>query len=121
MTLSKVPQRWEIWLARLSFNDKPDVAKHRPVLVLEVVGHDMLAAKITSHIPRDEFGKFAIMQWSEAGLVRPSTVRCSQLFTIPDTNLARDEPFGILQQSDIDVTSELFIAIGTSTTGHDDD
>lgn len=40
---------WEIWLAKVSFEDNPNVIKNRPVLILQNNTAIFISAKITSH------------------------------------------------------------------------
>ena len=34
-----------------------------------------MALKVTSHVPRNEWGEYALQHWQAAGLNKPSTVR----------------------------------------------
>lgn len=84
MTDSQFPKPYEVWRLRFFFEDKPDVAKERPVVVLdrnEETGQVLVAgAKVTSHAPRPEFpGEVSLKNWQQAGLVKPSVVRCSKI------------------------------------------
>lgn len=60
---------WEIWLAKVSFEDNPNVIKNRPVLILQNNTAIFISAKITSHAPRNDFpGEYKIIEWETAGL-----------------------------------------------------
>ena len=73
------PGRWEIWDAEVYFEDNPTQAKKRPVLVVGKEQYFIIALKITSHDPREEyFGEHIIVKWKEAGLTKESVVRCTK-------------------------------------------
>lgn len=83
-----MPNKWEIWLAQVKFEDNPSVVKQRPVLILSADRYFFLSAKMTSHPPRASFpGEYAIVRWSDAGLDGESTVRLSQQFDLVSTDL----------------------------------
>lgn len=65
---------WEVWFASVRFEDSPEVKK-RPVVVTSSGEIYVLALKVTSHAPRNEWGEYALQQWQAAGLKKPSTVR----------------------------------------------
>ena len=73
------PNKWEIWLAKVKFEDNPTQVKPRPVLVIDSKRCYIISIKITSHPPRTEYdGEYSIVKWSEAGLNKASTIRCSK-------------------------------------------
>ena len=59
MSDCRFPKPYEVWRLRFFFEDKPDIAKERPVVVLdrnEETGQVLVAgAKVTSHAPRPDF------------------------------------------------------------------
>jgi mRNA interferase MazF len=55
--------------------------KRRPGLVLSVDEQDLLLARITTR-PAVDNGDVALVDWSAAGLPRPSTVRLAKLATV---------------------------------------
>ena len=74
-----MPEKWEIWDAKVKFEDDPDTVKERPVLVIDQSNCFLISLKITSHEPREQyFGEYVIMKWQEAGLSEESTIRCSK-------------------------------------------
>ena len=99
------PVPWDIWYAKVHFEEFPNEFKKRPVLIIEKKeGENLLAVyislKITSHPPRHEFaGEYVISQWREAGLKMPSTVRTYRYFELEERNLIRK--LGRLEISDI--------------------
>lgn len=74
-----MPNRWEIWFAKVKFEDDPSKIKNRPVLVVDQQHAYIVSIKITTHDPRPEFwGELRINKWHEAGLDKPSVLRLSQ-------------------------------------------
>nr|DAP83183.1 MAG TPA: endoribonuclease [Caudoviricetes sp.] len=43
------PNKWEIWLAKVKFEDNPTQVKPRPVLVIDSKRCYIISIKITSH------------------------------------------------------------------------
>ena len=78
------PQKWEIWLATVYFDDNPTQAKNRPVIVIDVTAlYIYVAIKVTGTAPRAGYPKeYAIKNWLYAGLKKPSTARCSKIHYI---------------------------------------
>lgn len=81
------PEPLEVWLCRFRFLDAPEVKKVRPAVILEADEGALVAVavKVTSHAPRDEPGEFEVADLVRAGLLRRSTVRCSQAIEMPST------------------------------------
>ena len=93
--------RWDIWIARVAFEDAPEVAKIRPVLVVDEKENYVLSVKITSHSPRSEFaGEYSIRYWQAAGLLKPSTIRLTKRLSLPKEAFIKK--IGILQKADIE-------------------
>lgn len=81
---------WEVWLAEVAFEEDITILKKRPVLVLEPGIAVSLATKITSHAPRASYvGEYQISNWQGAGLLKPSTIRLSQIFEIDRKHMIR--------------------------------
>lgn len=77
---------WEIWLAKVSFEDNPNVIKNRPVLILQNNTAIFISAKITSHAPRNDFpGEYKIIEWETAGLKKESTILAFKIITTSKT------------------------------------
>lgn len=73
------PSKWEVWFAKVAFDDNPTKMKERPVLIIDDRNCCILSLKITSHMPRTNFsGEYSLVKWKEAGLHRQSTVRTSK-------------------------------------------
>lgn len=85
MTVNNRPKRWEVWLAKVKFEDKPQIVKRRPVIVFDDKIMYILSFKVTGQPPRDNMsGEYALKKWSEAGLDTESTVRLSQQIKLVD-------------------------------------
>ena len=76
--MNKSGKRGEVWTVELN-------GKRRPVVIVSndnvVVELDHLIATVTSQDVRNEFD-VVIENWEEAGLDKPSIVRCSKLNTV---------------------------------------
>ena len=71
----------DIVLLEFPFSDAVGV-KRRPALVLLDTGdEDVLVARVTSHITHTAFD-VELMEWEQAGLLLPSTVRLHKLATL---------------------------------------
>lgn len=95
------PEPLEVWLCHFRFLDMPQVKKVRPAIILEADEGTLLAVavKVTSHGPRDELGEFEVVDLESAGLLKRSTVRCSQAIELPYSDLIR--PIGKLSPVDV--------------------
>lgn len=97
-----IPNEWEVWNAKVKFDDDLTQIKLRPVLVISNYGNCALSLKITSHAPRAEFcGEYSLIKWSEAGLHRQSTVRTSKKLCLVESDfvhkIGRLHPVDILE------------------------
>ncbi|MGY0694093.1 type II toxin-antitoxin system PemK/MazF family toxin [Virgibacillus sp. FSP13] len=76
--MNKTGKRGEVWTVEIN-------GKRRPVVIVSndnvVVELDHLIATVTSQHVRNEFD-VAVEYWEEAGLDKPSVVRCSKLNTV---------------------------------------
>lgn len=76
---------FDVLIASVEFEDKPGVAKPRPVVVLEVDGGTLYvtAVKVTSHAPREWCsGEVVLVDWEREGLAKPSVARCSKIMRL---------------------------------------
>lgn len=93
--------RWEIWEAVVSFEECSG-RKKRPVLVLSEDEYLVLSLKMTSHKPRYKTleGEYEVMQWKEAGLLKPTVVQCSKVLKLQMSDIT-DKKYGKLRAVDI--------------------
>lgn len=76
-------QKWEVWLAKVAFEDNPAEAKIRPVLVIDKKEAYIISFKMTSHEPRQAFcGEYSIQFFKEAGLIKPTVIRLSKKLSL---------------------------------------
>lgn len=85
-----MPERWEVWLAKVAFEDDPSQTKTRPVLVISETECYILSLKITSHDPRPNYqGEYQIQRLEESGLNRPSTIRTSKRLRLVQSDFVK--------------------------------
>ena len=101
-----MPNKWEIWFAKVKFDDNPSVVKMRPVLVVDLNQCYILSLKITGHSPRVNYqGEYSIIKWAEAGLAKESTIRCSKklklIFSDFEYKLGKLHPIDIIAVQNI--------------------
>lgn len=95
-----MPNKWEIWLAQVKFEDNPSVIKRRPVLIISPSVSCIISLKITGHAPRATYeGEYLIKKWREAGLDKESTIRVSKKLRLINTDFVHK--IGRLQPIDI--------------------
>lgn len=46
------PQKWEVWWAKVKFEDEPDIIKIRPVIVFDNKKAYIISFKVTGQMPR---------------------------------------------------------------------
>lgn len=98
---SKKGNRGEVWKAKDNTGKiRPFVIVSSDTLVAEV---DHTIAKVTTHEARNRFD-VTLENWEQAGLERPSVVRCSKLNTIHNATLIHK--MGTLEESDFDKVLE---------------
>ena len=77
---------WEVWFAAVRFEDSPQI-KNRPVVVTSSGAIYVMALKVTSHVPRNEWGEYALQHWQAAGLNKPSTVRIGKRLRLQQSDM----------------------------------
>ncbi|MBT1165392.1 type II toxin-antitoxin system PemK/MazF family toxin [Bifidobacterium simiarum] len=107
------PRPYEVWLMWVEYPDHPGVGKVRPVVVVKVADDvaSGVVAKVTSVTTWDEAGDVPLLDWREAGLLKPSMVRCGQRFEFAVSDLKRR--FGMLS-----VRDAANVAVGLDLTKH---
>lgn len=111
MAKSKNIQPQEVWYAKFPFEEKPNITKIRPVIVLgktndgltvaDLQEDSYLSVKVTGHKVRDNDDyDTIIVKWKEANLKKESVARISKTMNLPKSQfvnkigLAEDEDFG---------------------------
>ena len=77
---------WEVFLARVPFEDLPE-EKVRPVLILAEGNGFVECIKMTSKPPRG--GEYPLRFWGESGLKKPTTVRVSKVLRLKATSFIK--------------------------------
>lgn len=80
---------WELWYAKVKFEDNPDEVKERPVLIIDNSEAYILAFKVTSHEPRADSLEYEIIKWVSAGLSKESTIRLSKKLELLPQDIIR--------------------------------
>lgn len=78
---------WDIWLAKVAYEDQPDVYKERPVIVYSETEFFILSLKVSSQNPHTYRGDYELQKWKEAGLHKPSFVSLKLINIKPDDML----------------------------------
>lgn len=115
MNGSRLPAQGDVWRIDFVYEDDPSLSKKRPVVVaiIEEGQSSAIVVKITGHGPRPEFpGEVRIGDWADAGLSKPSTVRCSKSLVIDLAVFTDAEYYGHLSQED-----EIAVANGLHDAG----
>lgn len=97
MTTESVPRPYDVWQMSFEYEDQPGVAKVCPVVIGAVDGGRavVLAVKVIGHGPRPEFpGEVRLRGWKDAGLGKPSVVRCSKTLVVPTEAFAGQMRYG---------------------------
>jgi len=81
--MNKKGRRGEIWLAEVENKRRPVAVIDKETMVVEI---DRVVASVTSQPPRNEYD-IVINHWQEAGLDKPSIVRCSKINTLHHNEL----------------------------------
>lgn len=110
------PKLWEVWSLEFKFEDNPQIAKMRPVIVAakeqeqaEVI---VLSIKVTSHPPRTEFpGEIPLLDWGQAGLSKPSTARCSKHLLVPIQSFEGMHRYGRLSKRDEETVRDALLML----------
>lgn len=103
MTTRRMPRAYEVWRIPFAFEEDPSLVKERPVVIAGVSQEKAvaIALKVTGHGPRPEYpGEVRIADWREAGLTKPSTVRCSKRLAYPLQGFERATFYGRLSATD---------------------
>lgn len=82
-------KQWEVWMAKVRFEDMPEEIKIRPVVITDAGEVYVIALKVTSHPPRNVWGEYPLVFWQSAGLSKPSTVRISKRLRLEERDLVR--------------------------------
>ena len=100
------PNNWELWWARVAFEDEPTKSKVRPVLVIAPGVAYILSLYVTTKDARKHVeGDYEIRYWSESGLKEPSTIRTSKKLGLVSTDFV--QKIGRLHHADARVVMKM--------------
>lgn len=100
---------YDVWRIPFRYVDDPLSVKERPAVVASVDGERalVLVLKVTGHGPRPEYpGEVRLVDWKEAGLDKPSTVRCSKQLIMSFSDFSGFTKYGRLSIRDAWSVSE---------------
>lgn len=88
------PRSFELWRVNFPFEDKPDKSKTRPALVIREREGRLYALmlRVTSNTGRAAEYDVYLDDWRNAGLDRPSVVRCDKLAAIDASDVDWSHP-----------------------------
>lgn len=100
-------QPQEVWYADFPFVEDETIFKYRPVVVLDVDDEvcEVLALKVTSRKPRNEF-EIEIFDWEDIPLNHISTVDATSARLLPKSNFRRRA--GVLSDADWENVTYLY-------------
>lgn len=78
-------ERYEIWQARVKFEDTDDV-KERPVLIWGGQAY-LVAYKMTGTDRGDDQDEYRVRYWKEAGLSKPTSIRLRKVLRLEKDDL----------------------------------
>lgn len=92
-------KRWDIYYARVAYEDDPSTIKSRPVVITDSGDAYIIAYYTTSQSPKPGYPCYIIQHWQRAGLSKPSNIRLDRpLSLLPSDMLNR---IGCLAEQDI--------------------
>ena len=81
---------YDLWFAKVAYEDDPEMCDDRPVLVIDEKRGIYAALKVTRTSPRENFwGEYSVKRWKQAGLSSPSTIRISKLLKLAQEDFRR--------------------------------
>lgn len=89
-------KRYEIWQARVRFEDE-DAVKERPVLIWNHTAY-VIAYKMTGTDRGDDKDEYRVVYWQAAGLSKPTSVRITKQLKLIEADLLYQ--IGILDRRD---------------------
>ena len=91
-------QHWEIWLAKVRFDDDPLLYKRRPVVIVGGDSSTLVSLKLTTQSWHPN--SYTVIDWQEAGLTDAAYIRTDKRLQAPDKVFKRK--IGRLSKQDVD-------------------
>ena len=89
-------KKWEIWWAKVKYEDNPDVVQIRPVLIVAPQEVLIIAFKMTG---TERTQDYKVKDWKGAGLDKETFIRVSFRLALQEHDLSGK--IGMLQPNDI--------------------
>ena len=93
-------EKFGIYLAKIHFDDKPNIYKIRPVVVLDEEKSIVLVLKVTSKVNQTRFLSYYLENWANYGLNVPSSVIIDFVYEVKMNDIYRDKYLGKLNEKD---------------------
>ena len=100
MANSSELEQFGIYLAKVYFEDVPDIYKVRPVLIIDAKGSLALVLKMTSSITQQRVPAYKLENWQQYGLNVPTTVLLSPMIALRGSDIYSERLLGILGDED---------------------
>lgn len=92
--------KWDVCLAAVKFEDKPEMVKNRPVVIYDKQEAFLLSFKVTGQPLRECCkGEYILQEWEAAGLDTVSVVRTSKRLKLEPKDFTKK--LGRLRTKDI--------------------
>lgn len=91
-------QPWNIYWARVAFEDDPNTTKLRPVVILQDGGAFIMSYYATSKAPKPGYDCYSLKDWKAAGLSEQTVIRLDKLLKLIPSDL--HEYIGCLSEQD---------------------
>ena len=92
-------QPWDIYWARVAFEDDPATIKMRPVVIFRDGGAFIMSYYATTQSPKPGYECYPIKRWKEAGLKEQTVIRLDKRLKLSPSDL--QEYIGRLSEQDI--------------------
>lgn len=89
MKMNDLKKQWDIWLAKVKFEDEPEKFKIRPVVIYDHQKALILSYKVTGQPPKEQYMDYELQQWKEAGLDTISTIRLQKLLPLEERDFVK--------------------------------
>ncbi|MCL2226264.1 MAG: hypothetical protein FWB97_01350 [Oscillospiraceae bacterium] len=89
-------KKWELWLAKVKYEDDPNTVKIRPVLIVAPQEVLVIAFKMTG---TERIQDYKVKDWQGAGLDKETFIRVSLRLALQEHDLS--SKIGMLQPNDI--------------------
>ena len=112
------PGLYEVWKLPFAYKEDPTRSKERPIVVGSI--HEgravVMVLKVTGHGPRPDYpGEVCLIDWQDAGLSKPSTVRYSKQLLVPSDAFLSAHRYGRLSERDAQAVREALLELGSIT------